>query len=58
MPFRLPTAAWTFCQNSQPFHEATRRLSSGLSVAGTRVVSCERTANIVCAARKYAGLRT
>jgi hypothetical protein len=56
-PFRLPTAALTPCQNSQPFHAATRRLSSALSAAGTRFVSCWRAAYIAFAARKYAWLR-
>ena len=57
MPFRLPTAALTSCQNSQPFHQATRRLSSALSVTGTRFVSCWSASHIPFAARKYAGLR-
>src|SRR2546422_4670567 len=52
MPFLLPTAALTSCQNSQPFHEATRRLSSARSVTGTRFVSCWRAAHIAFAARK------
>src|SRR5262249_20489638 len=56
-PSLLLTAAWTSCQNSHPFHAATRRLSSALRIAGTRPISCCMVANIRCAARKYAGLR-
>src|SRR5438046_1423700 len=54
MPTLLPPAPFACCQNSQPFHQATRRLSSALSVPRTRSVRRSSAPHIPCAARQDA----
>jgi len=53
MPFLLPTAAWTSCQNSQPLRKATRRLIIACSFASISPMSASCGIGSGLRARKY-----